>query len=168
MKECPDHFLKVIDNLFDRSVIIDTHKYVCKLPYYYGETDNLNDLPTGMVCNLNQDDWLISLIGNKIQDYIGRLTLYRSYVNIFAPSENPHYHKDGDSGLTVLYYPNSVFNLDQGGETSFIINDSVTGVLPIPGRVVIFSANIVHRANSFRDVHRFSVALKYKSTNGSY
>jgi Rps23 Pro-64 3,4-dihydroxylase Tpa1-like proline 4-hydroxylase len=89
------------------------------------------------------------------------------YINCFAPSENPYFHIDccdekDDNEVTFLYYPNETWDLDDGGETQFFINERIYGVAPIPNRLIYFNANILHRATSFRDRHRFSIALKYE------
>jgi hypothetical protein len=48
-----------------------------------------------------------------------------------------------------------------GGETQFVIDDEIKGVFPIPNRMVMFNANILHRATTFRSRHRFTLAIKY-------
>jgi len=83
------------------------------------------------------------------------------YVNCFVPCERPYFHTDGDEGVTFLYYPNMKWDKDDGGETQFLMNDDLYGVLPIPNRMVVFSANLLHRATTFRNDHRFTVAIKY-------
>ena len=82
------------------------------------------------------------------------------YVNCFAPSETPYFHTDG-KGITFLYYPNLEWNLQDGGETQFYVDGNILGVPPLPNRLVMFDGEIVHRATSFRDRYRFTVAIKY-------
>ena len=89
------------------------------------------------------------------------LKLDRMYVNCFASSENPHFHIDGDYGITMLYYVNDEWDIEMGGETQFLIDDEIRGVLPFPNRLVYFDANILHKATSYRSGHRFTLALKY-------
>lgn len=89
----------------------------------------------------------------------------RFYINCFAPSENPYFHTDGQVGTTFLYYPNLSWDLDDGGETQFVIANELYGVLPIPNRMIYFDANIFHKATPFRNKHRFSVAVKYNIHN---
>ncbi len=48
-----------------------------------------------------------------------------------------------------------------GGETQFLIDDEIRGILPFPNRLVYFDANILHKATSYRTGHRFTLALKY-------
>ena len=79
---------------------------------------------------------------------------------LFAPSETPYFHTDGE-GITFLYYPNLEWNLQDGGETQFYVDGNILGVPPAPNRLVMFDGEIVHRASSFRDRYRFTVAIKY-------
>ena len=53
------------------------------------------------------------------------------------------------------------WDLQEGGETQFYINDDIYGITPVPNRIVIFSANIKHKATTFRNNYRFTVAIKY-------
>ena len=86
------------------------------------------------------------------------------YINCFAPSENPYFHIDNDNGLTFLYYvTNHDWGENDGGETQFLINDEIRGVLPLSNRLVGFDATLLHRATSFRDRHRFTLAAKFSS-----
>ena len=82
------------------------------------------------------------------------------YINCFVPGENPYYHIDGE-GLTFLYYPNLDWDVQQGGETQFYIDENIYGIIPKPNRMVVFDGMILHRATSFRNQHRFTVAIKY-------
>ena len=106
----------------------------------------------------------IFLIKKRLKDsaeQVQNKKLYRMYVNCFVPCERPYFHTDGDEGVTFLYYPNMKWDKDDGGETQFLMNDDLYGVLPIPNRMVVFSANLLHRATTFRNDHRFTVAIKY-------
>ena len=90
-----------------------------------------------------------------------QMSLYRSYINCFIPGENPYWHLDGE-GYTCLYYPNMEYNeLNEGGETQFIISNEIKGILPIPNRMVIFNGLIYHKATSFRNQHRYTIAIKF-------
>ena len=43
----------------------------------------------------------------------------------------------------------------------FLIDDEIRGIPPFPNRLVCFDSNILHRATTFRDKFRFTLALKY-------
>ena len=84
------------------------------------------------------------------------------YVNCFAPTETPYFHTDG-VGYTFLYYPDpAIHELDEGGETQFVVDGNIMGIMPISNRMSIFDGTIKHRATSFRTKHRFTVAIKYQ------
>jgi hypothetical protein len=53
--------------------------------------------------------------------------------------------------------------VQEGGETQFIVDNEIYGVTPVPNRMVYFDASILHRATSFRNRHRFTVAIKYET-----
>lgn len=156
--------VQTCDNFFtkkEHQIILD---YCLDCEYTYGETDSKNHKPTGMVHNIPEQSEIYQLIQNKIETSIpaiSQMKLYRMYVNCFAPSENPYFHTDGETGYTFLYYPQENWKIDDGGETQFLIDESVYGVFPLPNRIVKFDASILHRATSFRDRHRFTVAIKY-------
>jgi hypothetical protein len=54
------------------------------------------------------------------------------------------------------------WDVNEGGETQFYIDENIYGITPVPNRMVIFDASILHRATSFRSSHRFTVAIKYQ------
>jgi len=60
-----------------------------------------------------------------------------------------------------LYYAVEEWNIEYGGETQFVVDDEIRGVFPFPNRMVMFDANILHRATAFRTGHRFTLAVKY-------
>lgn len=156
--------IQTSDNFFnkrDQNMIIS---YCNSCSYTYGEVDNQNTPPTGMVHNISESEKIYSLFESKLSavPFIKGMELYRMYVNCFAPSENPYFHTDGEDGYTLLYYPQKDWKLDDGGETQFIIDNNLYGILPEPNRMIMFEANIPHRATTFRDRYRFTVAIKYK------
>jgi len=156
--------VQTCDNFFskqDHQTILD---YCLDCDYSYGETDNNTHRPTGMVHNIAEQSEIYQLIQTKIEQSIpaiSQMKLYRMYVNCFAPSENPYFHTDGETGITLLYYPQTDWNLDDGGETQFYIENNIYGITPVCNRMVMFDAAVKHRATTFRDRHRFTVAIKY-------
>ena len=140
--------------------------HFCKTAKYtYGEVDNESTPPTGMVSEIPVESEIYSLFADTIQNKYEKLlpdNIYRMYVNCFAPSENPFFHTDGESGITALYYPTEEWNIQEGGETQFLTDENLCGVLPIPNRMVLFDAPIPHRATPFRSQHRFTIAVKYR------
>jgi hypothetical protein len=154
----------VIDNFLPTEDAVLLYQYCISASYEYGEKDGPGTPPTGMVHTLDMGkdapQKLMKSVASQIKE-VATLGLVRAYVNCFAPSENPYFHRDGNSGITVLYYSNLGWSLDMGGETQILINDQITGILPLPNRAIFFDANLLHKATTFRDSHRFTVALKY-------
>ena len=158
--------MEIINNFLDINDKNFVFKYCFTTSYTYGETDTAITPPTGMIHNINSDESIYNLFESKIRDacdIVKGMNLYRMYINCFAPSENPYFHEDGD-GLTFLYYvTNHKWGVNDGGETQFLIDDTIKGVLPISNRLVGFDGNILHRATPFRDKHRFTLAVKFSS-----
>ena len=169
-----DNTLGICDDFLsddDHQFVLD---YCYSSSYNYGETDSDLTPPTGMVhqictesrtnLELTDSEKFFNLFESKIKEkfsfVIESKNLYRMYINCFAPSENPYFHIDG-KGHTFLYYANDTWDIDDGGETQFLINDNLCGIIPIPNRLVYFDAGILHKATSFRNKHRFTVAIKY-------
>ena len=156
--------LNYIDQFFSEQEHQIIHDYCLDAEYSYGERDDANLPVTGMVHNIPETEFVYKLIKKRLNDSAQQVQgkkLYRMYVNCFVPGEQPYFHVDGDEGVTFIYYPNMEWDKDDGGETQFLMNDDLYGVLPIPNRMVVFSANLLHRATSFRNNHRFTVAIKY-------
>ncbi len=164
--------VQVFDNFLNEESQQSIIDYCRECQYRYGETDNGDDAPvTGMVSDIEEDSEVFNFLKEAIERIIPNIKmmeLYRMYVNCFAPGENPYFHTDageGDAGITFLYYPadtNSEYNIDDGGETQFYIENSLYGIPPIPNRLVMFDASLLHKATSFRSDHRFTIAIKYE------
>lgn len=155
--------MKVVDSFFEQKDAEYVYKYCLTSSYTYGETDTNTTPPTGMVHEIKKTERIYKLLKKRIQEVFENLqniTIYRMYVNCFAPTEKPYFHTDGDKGITFLYYANSDWQLDDGGETQIIMNNEIKGILPIPNRLVGFDANLVHKATTFRNKHRFTIAVK--------
>ena len=115
--------MEIIDNFLERKDVEFVFKYCFASSYAYGETDNMTTPPTGMIHHIKSSETIYNLFESKIRDsydIVQGMNLYRMYINCFAPSENPYFHKDGDNGLTFLYYfTNHVWGVHDGGETQF-------------------------------------------------
>tara|TARA_B110000211_G_C13931323_1_gene487314 strand:+ start:66 stop:596 length:531 start_codon:yes stop_codon:yes gene_type:complete len=163
---------EVFDSIFSVKKINELFKEVQSLPFTYGEQDNRDTPPTGMISDIYVDGippknpYLLHVLTEfyRTTEYAEIFPcLSRAYVNMFSPGEVPYYHTDG-ACMTMIYYANSVWDWDEGGETKIINygDNTVDSIPPIPGRVLIFDGRHRHTATSFRSSHRFTVALKYK------
>ena len=83
--------------------------------------------------------------------------------------DSPTSHYDGkyDTDTTVLVYANTEWDHNEGGETLFYNEDKevVQAIVPKPGRVAIFPANILHSARPplpYVTKPRYTIAYKYE------
>ena len=162
-----EYNVKVSDNYFTEREHQFIHNYCLNCQYSYGEVDNEETPPTGLVHNIPATHEIYPLIEYRIKRSMGddasKFRLYRMYVNCFAPTENPYFHTDGKEGdLTFLYYPNMGWEINEGGETQIYHGDIIKGYPPIPNRMILFDAALLHRATCFRSTHRFTIAIKYE------
>tara|TARA_Y100000004_G_C8782768_1_gene355721 strand:+ start:64 stop:597 length:534 start_codon:yes stop_codon:yes gene_type:complete len=129
--------------------------------FMYGEVDDDDHPPTGMVCNLKteQVNLLYEIAINK-QECLKDQSINRVYANLFRPGEQPFFHED-ESVYTCLFYVNPPTTYEDGGQTEFVVDDNIFGLLPRPGQLVIFDGKIPHRATSFRTQPRITIALKF-------
>jgi hypothetical protein len=163
-----DNFLSVED--FDKVLM-----YCKNASYSYGEVDKPQNIGNEDFC-IGMIHQMFPFIENNITDLLTEeckaqfpeiedYLLTRIYVNCFAPCENPYFHIDSIDpdikSYTCIFYVNDKWNLDDGGETQFYVNNILYGVPPEPNRMVLFDGRIKHRATSFRNRHRFTIALKY-------
>lgn len=153
--------ITVIDNFLTSDQKDFVIEYCENASYHYGEVDRKGLVPTGMVHEIDETRDIYELFRYKTEQLVSGMELNRMYINCFAPSENPYFHTDWKDGITFLYYPDQRWNLDDGGETQFVVNDEIRGIFPTPNRMVMFEGNILHRATTFRDRHRFTLAVKY-------
>jgi hypothetical protein len=154
--------INIYDNKICKEQIDNLYKFCTKLNYTRGERDTPNTPPTGLVASIT-DNTLINLLLQASETI--NVNIYRAYVNLFLPNENPFYHIDNEDpkSKTLIYYVNNEnLTINDGGETYFIENNKIIGIPPIPGRVVKFCGNILHKASSFRYIDRYTIALKWK------
>jgi len=155
--------MKIIDNILSTEQTNNLYNRFINEKYSYGETDNDHNLPTGLIHEIT-DNALSNYLGSiasKEFEVLNSLTIYRAYVNLFIPRELPYFHRDGQKVITCLFYINPQYELDEGGETQFIIENKLIAVESKPGRLAIFDGNLLHRATSFRTYPRLTIAIKY-------
>jgi hypothetical protein len=168
--------ISVYDNILTPE---ETEKYRNALlhncPFTYGERDNPNTEPTGVVCDFTKlinsgatlspafNNMLENLLNNiyKNDESLKNMNLYRMYMNLFIPNENPSFHIDGKNTVTCLYYLNPSLDPNEGGETQFLIDEEIKGIISKPGRLTIFDGGLLHRATSFKSHPRLTLAFKF-------
>ena len=158
--------IEIKDNFLPPNQCKQVVEYCYKAPYYYGEVDDINasNIPTGMVNEIEDTSAIYKIFKENTQHIVPNLKLYRMYVNCFSPGEKPYFHIDSGNinEITFIYYvPVADWNVNDCGETQMILDKEMRGVMPIPNRMVYFNANILHRATSFRNRWRWTIAIKY-------
>ena len=158
--------INVYDNFLSSEDHIKVHEYVKSCPYYYGQVDNVasGHAPTGLTSGVDLDEEVAVMLDTFLRKKMDLPTLKRVYVNMFGPNEISHFHIDDslENTYTGLYYANTEeWNYDEGGETQFLIDDEIYGILPKPNRMILFDSRLLHKATPFRDRHRWTFALKY-------
>ena len=158
--------LSFSDNFFSKEEHEIIYDYcINSKNYKFGEKDRGDGIPpTGFVNDIPETHLVYKILNTILRErveFIRDMRLNRIYVNCFSPKEDGYFHTDGDC-ITFLYYPNlEQYDIDEGGETKFLVDSNIQGILPVPNRMVIFDGNIKHSATGFRNHHRFSVAIKY-------
>jgi len=156
--------IKIHDNFLEKEDLESFYSFCLRSPYYYGERDNPDNTPTGLISPVNPDNFWYGFFKERSREVFGiEQRIYRMYINLFVPGELPYFHYDGPSGEhTLLFYPNPYKHIDSGGETKFLVNDEIRSILPVTNRSILFDASITHSASSFRDDPRFTLAIKFK------
>lgn len=162
-------FIETIDNLFSDEECKTIFKFASSSRYIYGISDAEHTPPTGLesadlVPQTFIDDLLAKLRQTVKNCNINDFTIQSTTLNLFIPGEHPHFHKDIADGITVLYYCTDEFDVNNNGETQFRIESDgdvyIHGVFPRPGRAVVFHGSVPHRATSFRNKPRFTLAIR--------
>jgi len=184
--------IQQVDNFFPENIAENIIGFCEDTALYrYGETDNREQPPTGLACDIYHADsnhsqlaqdartseesklvynYFIKYIHEKYPGFWNDYVIYRLYINVFSPRENAYFHTDsvGDSDQwTFLYYPilNFDYDLNQGGWTEFDLDSKIIGVPPLPNSLCRFSSFVNHRATPFKDHHRFTIAIKCINKN---
>ncbi len=150
--------LNIQSNYLLPNLYKEVENYCYNADYYYGERDTPNSIPVGLVHDLKLDSKIVSYFP-KVEN---NLFLFRAYINLFSAGEQPNFHTD-EGKLTSLYYINiDNYNLNEGGCTEILTHKQhLVSVLPIRNTLVTFDAELPHRATSFKNMSRFTLALKY-------
>ena len=170
----------VIDQVFTQDEIEAFHEYVSGLSFRKMErSTSYDEFPIFSADFVPEKFETDSYVGVKARELFnnfienaGSFKLSRAYINLsnYGDVEYPHFDCSAErEDITVLYYVNKSWHYKFGGETIFYSNkDSRIGILPAPGRFVIFPGNIEHLGSIATRVcrqPRLSLALKYFRTS---
>jgi len=156
--------MDIYDNFLSEKDFDFVYNYcVQHASYSMCEIDTENNLPTGLVCP--KPDLQIRKIFSAKK--VCEKSISRLYINCFSPGENPTFHIDSEDKTDVTgifyigHYDNEEWHPNHGGCTEFFDGERVYGVPPIKNRYLVFPSNLYHRATSFKNKHRFTIAVKY-------
>lgn len=173
------------DDVFDWDTLTKMCAEVVSLNYYPGVSDYPDQEPTGLSTKTDEnlkEHFYYNKVWEFMENNISELDGYhliKEHSNCFGPRELANYHTDvfDYPGWTVLFYANTGWNINQGGETKFIIDTGnftlndisvsehkyplVFSIAPIPGRIVMFKSMIQHTATPFKDAFRYTPAWTF-------
>jgi hypothetical protein len=160
--------LIVIKNFFEQPDADFVKRYCLTAPYFYGERDSKLFLPTGMSHIVHPHSQVMQIFIPQIKKLFPELMtdyqLDRAYINCFAPRELANFHtdcKENETCVTLIYYPDLAFDVNDGGCTEIMDKDTLVGVPPYANSVLVFDGGLLHRATPFRDKHRFTFVVKF-------
>ena len=166
-------FIDIYDDVFPPHLYQHHIGFAQKSNYKLGSASNENVQwqrdKTFFQCIFSKEDFNNfrffndELVG-KLQDY----EIKRCWIVASSPLSTYYYHTDGsDPGITLLYYVNTRWNKEWGGETLFT-NDEGECEIAVeykPNRVVIFNSLIEHKASPISmeaDEFRFIFVIQLK------
>jgi SM-20-related protein len=150
--------LFVLDGLFASAFVELFYRFLRCLPFYLSEYDSEEtkevlhwksefdhkDLPEGPFIRS-----FFSHVRSVTEQLFPAksLNLDRAYCNNSLYGDHQSPHQDSRSGITSLYFANSVWETNWMGETIFYNDEGepVYAVIPKPGRLIVFAGDIVHR-----------------------
>ncbi len=169
--------IKVYDNVFDIQMLNYLDNYIQELPYYphsSGPPNSLHNTFFGTK-NIYGEHDIINFVSNIITEYNGKsLFMYDPHVTrVYANAHNYGKHNggrwhtdEGDNGngwcsVTMLLYLQEWNEKWQGG-TMFKNGDEIHTISYVRNRMVVFPANIPHKAEHHlnKDELRFTLAFK--------
>jgi hypothetical protein len=162
-KAFENNTILAIDSFLHPQVFAQVRPEMDTLTDWQPEYDHPDYEPVGLACNLSKNSITYKALEGELRKlFAGSWEIERIYVNRFQPKEVPRFHFDGDV-LTCLLYADPVdWHPDEHGETQLLLNGEIRGVLPLANRLLIFDGRLMHRATSFENHVRHTVATKLK------
>jgi hypothetical protein len=167
----------VVDGLFDSTFVQMVHHLVGRLPFSLSEYDTpqtrqvlhwKHEFDLRQPPQLPLIPHLLSRGTDATTELFpsAALELQRVHCNLHLYGDIQNPHTDIGSGVTALYFANTRWETEWMGETVFYdaVDEPLLAVIPRPGRLVVFDADIVHRGGvpSRACVHpRLSLAMKF-------
>lgn len=143
------------DDVFNNEDYNKIVSHLSEARWRYGHSSNKRNpnyksSPSFWIMELNDEELFTSTLLEKIKVVIGKkCTLTTVYANghTYGTKGRPHQDSYDENGFTFLYYPNSVWDLEWGGKTAFILDkDKYYFRTPKPNSAVLFPGMIWHYA----------------------
>jgi hypothetical protein len=168
----------IVDNLVDAAALEPLHLAYRNLDYYFGDVDRGDtDFARHLVHYFHEDEYRTSPIVAPllaqaeaffVERSLGNVGLERIYANFNLFGDFQFAHPDGTDAWTALFFVNSRWNQDWGGE--FLLYEDgpqpiALAIPPRPGRMVLFDGEIWHRGGSPSKYcldARITVAIKFE------
>ncbi|WP_268225303.1 2OG-Fe(II) oxygenase [Sinomicrobium oceani] len=170
--------IHIIDGVLTKEDVENFYLYLSRLSYFKVEKANDDDQLPKFSRDLRSKIFETqSVVGIKAKELVKELyqedyILYRTTINLILKGDMEFPHRDVSiprNDITVLYYANNLWDYKWGGETIFYEEqDSKIGILPMPGRYVVFEGYVEHKAGIptfFSKQPRYTLALKFISKN---
>ncbi len=168
--------IKVIDDAFDRELILENYKFIRKCAFYYFDYSFFDD-PFANEPAGNGTQWIHPIdlqdshkypIFESYQKIIKEQTSFksveRSHINchFFGDTRNPHIDKGQINGLLFL---TPEWCPEWGGEIIFYEDRKAALVLePLPGRLIIFDGKTLHKGgvpSKSSSMPRYTLTTKF-------
>jgi hypothetical protein len=164
-------YINVIDNIFDRKDVLESYFYFRDIVKWgFIGSGNNDEKWRKFNYKLNFSNKIEKKYKLQTNNILKNLNLnkFLKLSRVYA-SANPYgtvheSHTDTDQGITIMYYLNESWNIENAGETVFHKDgDIIRSVIPKPGRVVVFDGSIEHCARDVRrDYNDLRMVLTFK------
>jgi hypothetical protein len=159
--------IKVVDSFFKNNENEKIIKEITKLKFKKTKAERKNTDPVGKNCQIKKTSFIYKAFTKELkkQNLIPQGNkLHQAYVDLLSPNENPYYNSNNEKITVFLYYVVGFDdpNLDLGGETLFVNDPLIQGIVPKKHRLIVFSNGVWYKSNPFRDFDKYVVVFKYK------
>jgi SM-20-related protein len=160
----------ILDGLFERDAMASAFTFLRRSPY---RLDDYDSAAATHIVHWKAEFPVALAEGTPVfrdciritREMDPSLALDRVHANLEMYGDMLFPHQDLKGGVTSLYYANPVWEEHWQGETVFYdAGEPVHTVVPKPGRLVVFDADILHRVGApSRECYapRITVAFKF-------
>lgn len=170
----------IVDNLIEPAGLETLHVLYRNMDYRFADVDREDTgFSRHLVCYFDEDEYetnpavalLLAPAKAFLKDYqLAYTCIERIYANFNLFGDFQFAHPDGDV-WTALFFINSVWNEDWGGELMLYEDGCqpiALSIAPKPGRMVLFDGEILHRGGTPSKYcldARISLAIKFSKAS---